>query len=158
MKTTLRRSLAAGLAIGAAPFVIAQASVKIIKASGPFDVKMAPASPAGAAVGRFTLDKKYHGDLEGTGTGEMLTGMTDTKGSAGYVAIEKITGSLAGRTGSFMVQHSGLMNRGAPSLTISVVPDSGTGELAGLTGRMSIQIAADGAHYYTFEYSLPEKP
>lgn len=158
MKTTLRRSLVAGLAIGTAPFVIAQAPVKTIKASGPFDVKMTPASAPDAVVGRFTLDKKYHGDLEASALGEMLAAMTATKGSAGYVAIEKVTGTLAGRNGSFVLQHSGTMNRGAPTLSISVVPDSGTGELAGLTGKMSIQVAADGAHYYTFDYSLPEKP
>jgi hypothetical protein len=157
MKSTLRRSLVAGLAFGAAPFVVAQAPMKIIKATGPFDVKMAPASAADAAVGRFTLDKKYHGDLEGSGIGEMLTAMTAVKGSAGYVAIEKVTGRLAGRTGSFQLQHSGTMNRSAPSLTITVVPDSGTGELTGLTGKLAISIAADGAHYYTFEYSLPDR-
>ncbi|HEY0865379.1 MAG TPA: DUF3224 domain-containing protein [Lacunisphaera sp.] len=131
--------------------------MKIIKATGPFDVKMTPASAADAAVGRFTLDKKYHGDLEGSGSGEMLTALTAVKGSAGYVAIEKVTGTLAGRSGTFQLQHAGTMNRGASSLSISVVPDSGTGELAGLTGKMSISIAADGAHYYTLDYSLPEK-
>jgi hypothetical protein len=157
MKNPLRRSLVAGLALGAIPFVVAQSPMKTIKATGPFDVKMAPASAADATVGRFTLDKKYHGDLEGSGIGEMLTALTTTKGSAGYVAIEKVTGTLAGRTGSFHLQHSGTMNRGAPSLSITVVPDSGTSELAGLTGKMNISIAADGAHYYTFEYSLPEK-
>ncbi len=139
------------------PVVFAESPMKIIKATGPFDVKMAPASAADAAVGRFTLDKKYHGDLEGGGIGEMLTAMTAVKGSAGYVAIEKVSGTLAGRAGTFHLQHSGTMNRGAPSLSITVVPDSGTGELAGLTGKMNISIAADGAHYYTFEYSLPEK-
>lgn len=139
------------------PFVFAESPMKIIKASGPFDVKMAPASAADAAVGRFTLDKKYHGDLEASAAGEMLTAMTATKGSAGYVAIEKVTGTLAGRTGTFHLQHSGIMNRSAPTLLITVVPDSGTAELAGLTGKMAISIAADGAHYYTFEYSLPEK-
>lgn len=157
MKTTLRRSLVAGLALGTIPFAVAQSPMKIIKATGPFDVKMAPASAADAAVGRFTLDKKYHGDLEAIGTGEMLTAMTAVKGSAGYVAIEKVTGTLAGRTGSFHLQHHGVMNRGAPTLMITVVPDSGAGELTGLTGKMDISIAADGAHYYTFEYSLPEK-
>lgn len=156
MKTTLRRSLVAGLALGAAPFVVAQAPMKTTKATGPFDVKMAPQSAPDAAVGRFTLDKKYHGDLEGSATGEMLTGMTATKGSAGYVAIEKVTGSLAGRRGTFQLQHSGLMNRGTPSLSITVIPDSGTGELTGLAGTMSIVIAADGSHSYTFNYSLPE--
>lgn len=132
--------------------------MKTTKAAGPFDVKMTPQSAAEAAVGRFTLDKKYHGDLEGSGNGEMLTGMTSVKGSAGYVAIEKVTGSLAGRRGGFHLQHSGLMNRGTPSLSITVIPDSGTGELTGLSGSMSIVIAADGSHSYTFNYSLPEKP
>lgn len=157
MKTTLRRSLVAGLALGAAPFVVAQAAMKTIKASGPFDVKMSPVPTDGTAVGRFTLDKKYHGDLEASAQGEMLTAMTAVKGSAAYVAIEKVTGRLAGRTGSFQLQHTGTMTRGAPALTITVVPDSGTGELAGLMGSMNIQIAADGAHYYTFDYKLPEK-
>ena len=155
MKSTLRRSLVAGVALGAMPIVFAQSPMKIIKATGPFDVKMAPASAAEAAVGRFTLDKKYHGDLEGSGTGEMLTAMTAVKGSAGYVAIEKVTGTLAGRTGTFHLQHSGTMNRGAPSLSINVVPDSGTGQLEGLTGTLSIHI--DGkAHSYVFDYSLPD--
>lgn len=177
MKNPLRRSLVAGLALG--PICLAtgqdksraastpqretvlvpaeKSPMKIIKATGPFDVKMTPAPAADAAVGRFTLDKKYHGDLEGSATGEMLTAMTAVKGSAGYVAIEKVTGTLAGRTGSFHLQHHGVMNRSAPTLLITVVPDSGTGELTGLTGRMNISIAADGAHYYTLEYSLPER-
>jgi hypothetical protein len=132
--------------------------MKTIKASGPFDVKMSPVSAPETPAGRFTLDKKYHGDLEASAQGEMLTAMTAVKGSAGYVAIEKVTGALAGRRGTFHLQHTGTMNRGTPSLGIMVVPDSGTGELAGLTGTMSIQIAADGAHYYTFDYTLPEKP
>jgi len=157
MKSTFRRSLVAGIAFGAMPVVFAESPMKIIKATGPFDVRMTPAAATDAAVGRFALDKKYHGDLEASGVGEMLTAMTAVKGSAGYVAIEKVTGHLAGRTGSFQIQHTGTMNRGAPSLSITVVPDSGTGELAGLTGRMTISIAADGAHYYTFDYSLPEK-
>jgi hypothetical protein len=158
MKTTLRRSLVAGLALGTMPFVVAESPMKMIKATGPFDVKMSPASAADATVGRFTLDKKYHGDLEAGAAGEMLTAMTAMKGSAGYVAIEKVTGRLAGRSGSFHLQHSGTMNRGAPNLALTVVPDSGTGELTGLSGTMTIQIAADGAHYYTFNYSLPDKP
>jgi hypothetical protein len=157
MKSTLRRSLVAGLAFGAMSLVFAESPMKIIKATGPFDVKMTPAAADDAAVGRFTLDKKYHGDLEGGGMGEMLTAMTAVKGSAGYVAIEKVTGTLAGRTGSFHLQHHGSMNRSAPTLLITVVPDSGTGELTGLAGKMDISVAADGAHYYTFEYSLPEK-
>lgn len=158
MKSTFRRSLAAGLAFGAMPFTVAESPMKIIKATGPFDVKMTPASAADAPVGRFTLEKKYHGDLEASAAGEMLTAMTAVKGSAGYVAIERVTGQLAGRTGSFQLQHTGIKNRGSPSLGITVVPDSGTGELTGLTGKMVISVAADGAHYYTFEYSPPEKP
>lgn len=131
--------------------------MKITKISGSFDVKMSPQSAPDAAVGRFAIDKQYHGDLAATATGEMLTAMTATKGSAGYVAIEKVTGKLAGRTGTFHLQHTGIMNRGAPSLTITVVPDSGTGELTSLTGTMAIKIAPDGAHTYEFDYSLPEK-
>jgi len=126
------------------------------KISGAFDVKMTPASAPDAAVGRFTLDKHYHGDLEAAATGEMLAAMTAVKGSAGYVALEKVTGKLAGRTGTFHLQHTGVMNRGVPSLSITVVPDSGTGELTGLTGTMDIKIASDGTHTYEFEYSLPE--
>lgn len=157
MKTNLRRSLVAGLALGAAPFVVAQAPLKTIKAAGPFDVKMAPQSATDAPVGRFALDKKYSGDLEASGTGEMLTGLTAVPGSAGYVAIEKVTGALAGRRGTFHLLHKGVMTRGAPALSISVIPDSGTGELAGLTGTMDIQVARDGSHSYTFNYSLPEE-
>jgi hypothetical protein len=119
---------------------------------------MLPESRPEAVVGRFSLDKKYHGALEATGVGEMLTAMTATKGSAGYVAIEKVTGSLGGRQGSFHLQHTGVMQRGAPTLTISVVPDSGTEELAGLTGAMRIEVGADGKHTYVFDYSLPDRP
>lgn len=125
--------------------------------SGPFDVKMTPASAPDDAVGRFVLDKQYHGDLAATSTGEMLAAMTATKGSAGYVAIEKVTGKLAGRSGTFHLQHTGIMNRGAPSLTITVIPDSGTGELTGLAGTMGIKTTPAGAHTYEFEYSLPDK-
>ena len=130
----------------------------VTRATGPFEVKMAPldthAQPP--VLGRMSLDKVYHGDLEATAVGEMLAAMTPTEGSAGYVAIERVTGTLAGRTGTFMLQHNGLMNRGAPSLVISVVPDSGTGELEGLSGTMMIIIEA-GAHRYEFDYTLPER-
>ncbi len=131
--------------------------MKTIQASDRFDVKMTPASATDAAVGRFTLEKKFHGDLAATATGEMLTAMTATPGSAGYVAIEQVTGTLAGRSGTFHLQHTGTMNRGVPSLSITVVPDSGTGGLAGLTGTMTISIAPDGAHTYEFDYALPGK-
>jgi hypothetical protein len=124
-------------------------------ASGSFDVKAAPAGGQSAdGINRMTLDKQFHGDLEGTSQGQMLaTG--SAKGSGAYVAIERITGTLQGHTGSFTLQHSGTMNRGAPQLTITVVPDSGTEQLAGIEGKMNIIIAADGKHSYDFEYTLP---
>jgi hypothetical protein len=127
-------------------------------ASGTFEVKLVPQTDdknSDAALGRMTIDKQFHGDLEGTSKGQMLTGMTDVKGSAGYVAIEKVNGTLKGRTGTFILQHTGIMNRGVPQLTVTVVPDSGTGQLAGLTGDFKI-IIADGKHSYEFEYTLPE--
>lgn len=129
-------------------------------ATGPFDVKVTP-QPAddyadGPTLGRFTLDKTYHGDLEATSRGQMLTGTGSVKGSAGYVAIERVTGTLAGRRGSFTLQHSGTMDRGAPQLVITVVPDSGTNDLTGLRGTMTIDIAPGGAHSYTFDYALDD--
>ena len=122
-----------------------------------FEVKLTPQTPAAqgdSALGRLTIDKQFHGDLEGVSRGEMLTAMTPVDGSAGYVAIERVSGALHGRKGSFVLQHSGTMTRGAAELVISVVPDSGTGELAGITGRMVITIA-DGKHSYELEYALP---
>jgi len=98
----------------------------------------------------------FHGDLEGTSRGEMLSAGTATKGSAGYVAIERVSGALAGKRGTFVLQHSGTMNRGAQQLTISVVPDSGSGELAGLSGTMTIIIGPGGRHDYEFEYTLSD--
>jgi len=128
------------------------------RASGTFEVKLTPQPPEDAAdpaLARMVLDKTFHGDLEGTSKGQMLSAGTGVKGSAGYVAIERVTGTLHGRKGSFVLQHNGLMDRGAPSLSIVVVPDSGAGDLARLSGRMSINIA-DGKHSYVFEYSLGE--
>jgi hypothetical protein len=127
-------------------------------AGGTFEVKLAPQAPEDAndpALARMTLDKRFHGDLEGTSKGQMLSAGTAVQGSAGYVAIERVTGTLHGRSGSFVLQHNATMDRGKPSLNIIVVPDSGTGDLAGLTGRMSINIA-DGKHSYEFEYTLAE--
>lgn len=125
--------------------------------SGPFEVKLAPQPMSDMVesppLGRLSIDKQFHGDLEATSRGEMLSAGTDVKGSAGYVAIERVTGRLAGRTGSFVLMHTGIMNRGVPLLTISVVPDSGTDGLVGLAGTMSIVIA-DGKHTYEFEYTL----
>jgi len=127
-------------------------------ATGPFEVKVTPQDDKSgdSALGRMTLDKQYHGDLEAAGKGQMLTAGTDVKGSGGYVAIERVTGTLRGRTGSFVLQHSGTMTQGVPQLTITVVPDSGTGQLAGIAGKMNIIIAADGKHSYDFEYTLPD--
>ena len=124
---------------------------------GPFDVTIIP-QPAEAegpwAPGRMALDKRYHGALLATSQGTMLAVRTEEQGSAGYVAIERVTGTLDGREGSFVLQHSGIMDRGAQSLTIVVVPGSGSGALAGLRGTMGIVIT-DGKHEYDFEYSLP---
>ncbi len=126
--------------------------------TGNFDVKLTPqaAAPAIAAakLGRQTLDKTFHGDLSAHSLGEMLAAMTEVKGSAGYVALERVTGTLMGRQGSFVLMHTGVMNRGTPQLTVQVVPDSGTDELVGLVGQMDIQINA-GQHVYTFDFTLP---
>ena len=128
------------------------------RATGTFEVKLttqATDTPTeGSALGRMSIDKQFRGDLEGSSNGEMLTAGSSVKGSAGYVAIERVSGTLQGRTGTFALQHSGTMNRGAPTLLITVVPDSGTGQLVGLTGTMMIDIAS-GKHSYTLEYSLP---
>lgn len=128
------------------------------RAVGAFEVKLNPQTAyntdEAALLGRLSIDKEFRGDLEATSKGEMLTAGSPVKGSAGYVAIERVAGKLHGRQGSFALQHSGTMNRGVPSLVISVVPDSGTGDLAGLSGTMSIEIVS-GKHSYLFDYSLP---
>jgi hypothetical protein len=127
-------------------------------ASGSFEVKLTPQAvddyADGKTLGRMTIDKTFSGDLTATSRGQMLSAMGGVKGSAGYVAVERVTGTLAGRSGSFVLQHSGTMDRGRSGLTVSVVPDSGTGELTGLSGTMGIDIAA-GEHKYRFMYSLP---
>jgi hypothetical protein len=128
-------------------------------ARGPFEVKLAPQKADnpqadGSGHGRMSIDKRFEGDLEATSQGEMLSFMSATKGSAGYVAMERVTGSLGGRRGSFVFQHSGTMNRGAPELRVTVVPDSGTGELTGLSGSMKIIITPDGKHSYEMTYAL----
>jgi hypothetical protein len=135
--------------------------VMTTRATGTFEVKLTPQAQddktEDANLGRMLIDKQFHGDLEGTSKGQMLSAMTSVKGSAGYVAIEKVTGKLHGRSGTFVLQHTGTMNRGVPQLSVTVVPDSGTGELTGLSGKMNI-IIADGKHSYEFDYTLPEKP
>lgn len=160
------------LALGPAPSAPAQTHASEAKpvqmkgatplhASGTFDVVVKPAAPddkaEGSTVGRMSLEKQFHGDLVGTSKGEMLTAATAVKNSAGYVAIERVSGTLNGRRGTFVLQHTGTMNRGALQLDISVVPDSGTDELAGLTGQMTIKIT-DGKHYYEFDYAIAAIP
>ena len=125
-------------------------------ASGTFDVKVTPQTddnPIEPSIGRMTIDKQYHGDLEGTGKGQMLTAGTEVQGSGVYVAIERVTGKLDGQSGSFTLQHGGTMTRGIPQLVITVVPDSGAGDLVGLAGKMMINIV-DGKHFYEFEYTI----
>ena len=126
------------------------------RASGTFDVKLLPQAPAefeSPAIARMLIDKRFHGDLEATSVGQMLSFRSSVDGSAGYVAMEKVTGTLMGRQGTFALQHSGTMNRGEPRLALTVVPDSGTGELTGLAGSMAIIIEA-GKHSYEFDYQL----
>lgn len=127
------------------------------QATGPFEVKLAPEAMSEVAgntgLGRMSLDKAFHGDLEATSQGEMIAFRTAVQGSAGYVAMETLSGSLHGRTGSFVLQHSSTMTRGTPTQSITVVPDSGTGELTGLAGSMIINIE-QGKHFYQFDYTL----
>ena len=126
--------------------------------SGEFEVKMSPQKAdnpeaESAGLGRMSLDKQYRGELEATGKGEMMSVMTEVKGSGVYVAIERVNGTLSGRSGSFLLYHRGVMSRGVPELSIKVVPDSGTGDLSGLTGDMQIRMP-DGKHFYDFNYNL----
>ena len=127
------------------------------RASGPFEVSLKPLpmdnEPGSEMLGRMAIDKQFSGDLEGNSKGQMLTGGTAIKTSAGYVAIELVTGTLKGRKGSFILQHTGVMNRGSPSLVITVVPDSGTGQLEGIRGTMAIKIEG-GKHSYELNYTL----
>jgi hypothetical protein len=128
-------------------------------AKGTFEVKLLPLptsdSSEGSPLGRMSIDKQIHGDLEAVSKGEMLTAATGVKGSAGYVAIERVSGSLNGRSGSFVLQHSSTLTRGTPQQSITVVPDSATGQLVGLTGKFLV-IITEGKHSYEFDYSLPE--
>jgi hypothetical protein len=129
-------------------------------ATGPFDVKItpqdAPDQEAGATLGRMLVEKTFHGALAATGRGQMLTfGADDVKGSAVYVLIERVTGALGGKAGGFVLYHSATMDRGQPSMSIRVAPDSGSGELQGLTGDLTIRIEPGGQHVYDFAYSLP---
>ncbi|MBX0329700.1 DUF3224 domain-containing protein [Oscillochloris sp. ZM17-4] len=128
-------------------------------AHGTFAVQLTPQAlahaEADASLGRLSIDKQFQGDLVGSSQGEMLSARTGVESSAGYVAIERVTGALHGRQGSFVLQHSGTVDRGAQQLVISVVPDSGTGDLVGLVGTMTLDIA-DGVHAYDLVYTLPD--
>ena len=129
-------------------------------ARGTFEVTLAPLAPYESAddarLGRLSIDKRFRGDLDATSKGEMLSAATSVKGSAGYVAIERVRGTLGGRRGGFTLQHSGTMTRGAPTLTVTVVPDSGTEGLAGLSGQMRI-VVGGGEHAYELDYVLPDE-
>ncbi len=125
-------------------------------ARGTFDVKVTPQPPddaAGGPFGRLFLDKRFHGDLQGTSAGQMLGVQTSVPGSGGYVALELVTGTLHGKRGSFILQHNGTMRQGAYTLQVTVVPDSGTDELTGTSGTMTIIIEGKN-HSYEFEYTL----
>jgi hypothetical protein len=156
-------ALVAGLAPAcAAPAATShstETSMTTFHATGPFDVQIAPQPPTApaetAGLSRMTIVKQFHGDLEAASTGEMLAFRDPTGTSGGYVALETVRGTLGGRHGSFVLQHSSTMTRGEPAQSVTVVPESGTGELAGLAGRMVIDIGAGGAHAYRFEYTLP---
>lgn len=128
-------------------------------AKGGFTISLQPQSlsdvASGSGLGRMSIDKHFSGDLVGTSTGEMLAAGSAVKGSAGYVAMERVTGTLGARSGSFVLQHTGTMNRGAPTLRVTVVPDSGADGLQGLSGSLTIDIV-EGKHLYTFDYSLPD--
>ena len=131
-----------------------------MKASGEFEVRLNPLDGYaqggdGVHLGRLSIDKTFSGDLEATSAGEMLSARTTTEGSAGYVAIEQVRGTLAGKAGSFVLQHFGTMNRGESRLVLEVVPDSGVGQLTGLSGTMTIDIV-DSKHLYEFDYDLSE--
>ena len=127
--------------------------------TGQFDVTIHPETlsdtAAQSGLGRLSLDKRYHGALDASAQGEMLSVRAGVAGSAGYVALEQVEGSLDGRHGSFYLQHSGSMTRGVPSLSVTVVPDTGTGQLQGLSGSLAIRIE-EGRHYYDFSYDISE--
>jgi hypothetical protein len=130
-----------------------------MKINGKFDVKLNSLDfhikgLDDIGLGRMALDKQFEGELEATSKGEMLSVLTPVKGSAGYVAVEQISGILAGKKGSFVLQHFGIMDRGSQRLILEVVPDSGTGELSGLSGEMTIRFEKN-QHYYDFIFTLP---
>jgi Protein of unknown function (DUF3224) len=145
------------MALGAAPSLHSQKGAVVTNpAKGTFDVKVTPQAQddaAGGPFGRLFLDKQFHGDLEGSSKGQMLASGTGTDGSGAYVALELVSGTLNGRRGSFVLQHSGTMTKNVPTMIVTVVPDSGTDQLTGLAGKMAIVIAG-GKHSYEFDYTL----
>jgi hypothetical protein len=132
-----------------------QGDMMEVEAIGTFDVKLTPIGSGESPIGSMSIDKTFHGDLQGTSIGQMLAFRSGVEGSAGYVAMERVTGILGGREGSFTLQHSGLMDKGVPSLTVVVVPDSAIGGLTGLTGTMNI-VVTPGRHDFQFRYTLPD--
>jgi Protein of unknown function (DUF3224) len=153
-------SLRAGAEGPSAPAATETRKAMTTQVRGSFEVKLVPqgteAKADGSGLGRLSIDKQFRGELEGTSQGQMLTGMTDVPGSAGYVAMERVVGTLKGKHGSFLLQHSGTMSKeGGYQLSVTVVPDSGTAQLLGLRGKMDIEIV-DGRHFYVLEYTLPE--
>ncbi|WP_240732653.1 MULTISPECIES: DUF3224 domain-containing protein [Dyella] len=165
MRLAFRTVLAMSLSMSLAPLALANDThspsfpakeTTMLQARGDFDVTLTPhAGPEGGPeFGRMGIHKVFHGELDGSCEGEMLSVMTATKGSGAYVALDRFTGTLAGRRGSFMLMHYATMTRGAPQLSVTVVPDSGTDELAGLSGTLAIHIDDKGAHSYTFDYAI----
>ena len=147
------------LGIGSSAQTTKKGTARMTLASGTFEVKINPQSEDkgdGCTMGRMSLDKQYHGDLEATAKGEMLyASSAGVQSSGSYVAVERVTGKLHGKSGSFALAHKGTMSGGTQHMDITVVPDSGSGELAGITGAMKIIITADGKHSYELEYTLP---
>ena len=152
------RNYVALLAIGLSLLAHLQAEKEAVvnHAKGTFDVKVIPQAaddPAGGPFSRLFLDKQFHGDLDGSSKGQMLAAGTAVEGSAAYVALESVTGTLGGRRGSFILQHAGTMRKGAPTMIVTVVPDSGTDQLTGLEGKMTIVIEGS-KHSYDFDYTI----
>lgn len=140
----------------AAPSLAEERGVEHV-ATGEFEVQLTPTGAPDAPVGAMMIAKTFHGALSGTSSGQMLAMRTPVEGSAGYVAMERVTGTLDGKSGTFALQHSGTMDKGAQSLSVTVVPDSATGDLEGLSGAMDIKVE-DGKHFYTLRYTLPVRP
>lgn len=145
---------------GTKPTVQTKGTVKMTVAKGNFEVKMLPVTAEGSAAAAglvmYSIDKVITGDLDGTTNGQM-TATSVEGGSGAYVALEKVSATLNGRKGSFVLVHRGIMNKGTAELLVTVVPDSGTGELVGMTGTFDIKIEG-GKHFYELSYTLPAKP